>query len=96
MAMISACSWRAASMKACGLTLVPRSTTLNALTCNISATMFLPISWMSPCAVPITTVPADPLSPPLCRMAGSSTSCCMALTTSPARHQFGQEDIEAR
>jgi hypothetical protein len=25
--------------------------------------MFLPISWISPCAVPITTVPADPLSP---------------------------------
>ena len=72
------------------LTFVPRSITVKPLTWSISATMFLPMSWMSPCAVPMTTRPSDELSPPDARIAGSSTLPCMALTTTPARIRSGR------
>ena len=43
-------------------TSTPRSTTLKPLALSTLATMFLPMSWMSVCTVPSTTVPRVPVS----------------------------------
>ena len=53
---------RAASTNCCAGTSTPRSTTLNPFAESTLATMFLPMSWMSVCTVPSTTVPRVPVS----------------------------------
>ena len=53
---------RAASTNCCAGTSTPRSTTLKPLALSTLATMFLPMSWMSVCTVPRTTVPRVPVS----------------------------------
>ena len=53
-----------------GETSRPRLCTLKPAPSSIMATRFLPMSWRSPCAVPMTITPSDCPSPPALVMRG--------------------------